>query len=512
MSNSDPNIVNLLVKLSKSSLAVAKTLYPEIFYAKFDPIHLEMADVIDGSHYGQKRGLASPRGIGKTSLVNLAKATQQALLGDKRYIVPISATNELAVQQSENLKWQIRNNENIQAIFGDVTVKEEFTKDKWVIRKPDGREVCIFPRGAGQQIRGQNWRGFRPDLPIIDDLEDPKEVNNERLRQQKYEWLNADVLKSIDPRSRDWEIIMIGTILHQDSILQRILDDPSWYTKRLEICDDDFNTNAPSLYSKEDLEAMFEEHKQQGIIEVFFREMRNIASPTGEYASFQKEYFKYYNEAEENLYLDQNLETVVIIDPAKTVNTRSAESAVVTISISTTNRKIYIRDVQRGKWHPDELFNRVDDAVRNYKASLVGIEVTGLGEFALHPLKNTLVSKGNFVEIIELHARAGTNEKGKVERIKTLIPYYRQGHIYHNDSGICQDLELQLLSFPSAKYWDVMDATAYIIEILEKGGRYMSWFVQGAGTDPESNTDVDILKELEQDFFADQPLGDWRVI
>ena len=502
--------VELILKLRTNLLYLSKVIYPEIFSASFDPIHLDMSSVISGTSYGQKRALAAPRGIGKTSLATLSYTTQQALLGDKRYIVPISATSELALQQSENLKWQMLNNENIQTLFGDVKVSEEFTKDKWVIRKPNGEEVCIFPRGAGQQIRGQNWRGFRPDLPVVDDLEHPKEVVNERLRQEKYEWLNADVLKSINPRSRSWEIVVVGTILHQDSILQRLLDDPNWFSKRLEICDDNFKSNAPSLYSDEELKQMFKEHEEQGIIEVFFREMRNIATPTGTYASFQRSYFKYFKDYDEELHKDTTIETMVIVDPAKTVNQKSAESGIVVVSVSSINRKIYIRDCTSGKYHPDELFNIVVDKVQTYRAELVGIEVTGLGEFATHPLKNTLVSNGIFADIVELHARGGVNEKGKVERIRSLIPYYRQGHIYHNDNGTCRVLESQLLSFPSAKYWDVMDATAYLVEILEKGGRYLNWFVAGSDTDPEKQLQTE-LDKLNEDFFPEEPLDDWRL-
>jgi hypothetical protein len=35
-------------------------------------------------------------------------------------------------------------------------------------------------------------------------------------------------------------------------------------------------------------------------------------------------------------------------------------------------------------------------------------------------------------------------------------------------------LEQQLLSYPKSKRWDVMDAFAYVIEILEMGLRYFS--------------------------------------
>ena len=47
------------------------------------------------------------------------------------------------------------------------------------------------------------------------------------------------------------------------------------------------------------------------------------------------------------------------------------------------------------------------------------------------------------------------------------------GHIYHN-SSCCEVLEQQLLNFPSPKHWDVADATAYIIEMTDKGERFFT--------------------------------------
>ena len=43
--------------------------------------------------------------------------------------------------------------------------------------------------------------------------------------------------------------------------------------------------------------------------------------------------------------------------------------------------------------------------------------------------------------------------------------------IYHR-IGFCHELEDQLLTFPSSRWDDIMDAFAYIIELLDEGGQY----------------------------------------
>ena len=78
---------------------------------------------------------------------------------------------------------------------------------------------------------------------------------------------------------------------------------------------------------------------------------------------------------------------------------------------------------------------------------------------------------------MELQARGGVDEKGKATRVRSLSPMYREGLIYHN-KRTCAVLESQLLEFPNARRWDVMDALGYLSEILERAERYMQWHME----------------------------------
>ena len=62
-------------------------------------------------------------------------------------------------------------------------------------------------------------------------------------------------------------------------------------------------------------------------------------------------------------------------------------------------------------------------------------------------------------------------------------------------------LESQLLMFPRSALWDIMDAEAYIIEMLELGERYFS---------PKENVD-DIEAEYDE-LNYEKPIEDWRFI
>ncbi len=488
------NIEQTIISLCSISTNIfAQTFFPERFSLPFSPnIHGKIFDLIDGPN--QKVAIAAPRGWGKTSIVALALCARWILFNHTGFICYINKSHDAASLQTENLRRELVTNRLIKAFFGSFKHKdvdkeefdEVFSKKAWV-----AFNTLVWPRGAGQQVRGVLFKNDRPGLIVIDDLEDPEQIINEEYRKKTFEWLYADVLKSvprIGPNAKNWKIVYIDTLKHEDSVLQKLLNSEEWKSVRLEACDDNFKSTAPEFMSDEEIMKEWNQHVAAGQSDVFFRELRNLPISTKD-SSFKSEYFHYYNlgqnqtmkEGDLSLFdveiqRNPNIETVVILDPAKTVKIHSAESAIIGIGIDLTNAKLYIRDVVSEKMYPDEIYDALFGMGIRLNAKVLGIEETGLAEFIKQPIKNEMFRRGKFFELIWLKARGGSNdEKGKAKRVRELVPYYRGGYIYHNAScsGI-KVLEQQLLMFPRSKLWDLMDAEAYIIEMLELGERYFS--------------------------------------
>lgn len=516
----DPQIQEILAQSSISTRMVAKTFFPDRFTLPFaENIHGKIFDLIDGPD--QQVAIAAPRGWGKTSLVALALITRYILFRLSGFIVYINKSHDAASLQTENLRRELVTNRVIKAFFGDFKQRdikneefeEVFSKKAWV-----AYDTLVWPRGAGQQVRGVLFKNDRPGLIVIDDLEDPERIENEEIRKGWYQWLYADVIKSvprIGPNAKTWKIVYIDTLKHEDSVLQKLLDSPDWKSARLEACDDDFKSTAPDFMSDDDVKREWDQHVAAGQTDVFFRELRNLPISTKD-SAFQQTYFHYYNlpperevrpeidliKVDPELQNDRNLETVVIVDPAKTVKMASADSAIVGIGIDLSSARLYLRDAISKKLHPNELYDEAFGMAIRLGAKVIGVETTGLEEFIKQPFKNEMFRRGVFFELVWLKARGGLDgERGKVLRIKELVPYYRLGYIYHNAS--CPDikkLEQQLLMFPRSALWDLMDATAYIIEMLELGERYFS--------PKEDPNDIETeFRELEYD----KPVENWRI-
>lgn len=482
----DEELQKILAASSVSTEMTAKTFFPERFYVPFAKnIHGRIFDLIDGP--ANKVAIAAPRGWGKTSIVALALMARYILFRHTGFICYINKSHDAASLQTENLRRELVTNRMIKTFFGhfrsrDVNAKEfdeVFSKKAWV-----AYDTLVWPRGAGQQVRGVLFKNDRPGLIVIDDLEDPQKVQNDDIRAAWYEWLIADVIKAVPRLHRDWKIVYIDTLKHEDSTLQKLLDSDEWASVRLEACDDDFHSTAPTFMSDKDIMREWEEHCASGQTDVFFRELRNMPISTKD-AAFQTGYFRYYNKPLEHaksefdiekldaeVQKDQSIETVVLMDPAKTVKIHSAETAIVGVGVDLASARLYVRDIVSKKMYPDEIYDELFGMAIRLDAKVLGIEETSLNEFIRQPIKNEMFKRGSFFELVWLKARGGMK---KELRVKELVPYYRQGYIYHNAAcANVKKLEQQLMMFPRSKLWDIMDCLAYIIEMLELGERYFS--------------------------------------
>lgn len=509
----DKELMDILAACSVSTQVTATTIFPERFNQPFAPtVHGKIFDLIDDPTKNLV-AIAAPRGWGKTSIVALALIARHILFRITDFIVYINMSHDAASLQTENLKRELVSNPVIKELFGKVKMEtgdkdfeESFSKKAWV-----AYETLVLPRGAGQQVRGVLYKNSRPGLIVIDDLENTENIISEDFRKKQREWLYADVMKSIPRLHRNWKIVYIDTLKHEDSTLQHLLESSIWHSVRLEACDDNFVPTAPEFMSQADITREWQDHQEAGQTDVFFRELRNLPISTKD-SSFQKDYFRYYNVTHDRVLRDRDLsltdaevgaderiENIVIVDPAKTVKLHSAESAIVGLGIDLANARVFVRDIVAEKFYPDQLYDAIFDMAARLNVMAIGIEETSLNEFIKQPVKNQMFVRGQFHILHWLKPRGGLMKKEG--RIKELVPFYRLGYIYHNlacpKTGA---LESQLLMFPRSKRWDIMDALAYLIQMLELGGRY---FIPDQDlTNPEAE-----YKELKYEA----PVDDWRL-
>ena len=503
-------LLDILENCIVSTKVMATTFFPEHCYRPFGGAHEPMFELLDNDKLKLVL-IVCPRGWGKTTITGLVFPAKKILFRDVHYILYISCTASKAISDVQTIATEMKTNEMLTKVFGKLDGIKWAEGTGVLDVNVQGEDIRLEAKGAGHQIRGLKYKHYRPDLIIIDDLEDPEQVANEERRAKLKRWLFADVLNSIDlDRTR---VVMMGTVLHEDSLIQNILDEESWKKEidalgetsklhdevftsvRIEACDDKLEATWPAFMSTEKIRAKAAAYEKRGLLDVFFREMRNLIIPS-QGAAFEKKHFKYYKE---DWSLHQGEESIVIGDPAKSINFRSAESAIIGIGFFSSKNRIHIRDVKKGKMHPEEFYEHLVTMADKIHTPNIAIEVTSLNEFITYPLRAYLAKKYRHYNIIELKARGK-----KEDRIKSMVPFYRLGTVFHNDDiEIYGPLESQLLVFPNGKLVDAIDAESYFVEAFDLGEKLFSMELGDLDDETRQKLEDDEFSMLENDDYGE---------
>jgi len=472
--------------------------FPEIFFTPFDEIQRQIAQTVsarnpDGTPLHKKIVIKTGRGGGKSKVANFGYSAFSIAYRRHMYIVPIGVNEESMIEQSDNLKSALETNETFCNVFGNIRDMkgkvDDYSKGAWVawLSDPEGEETPgyygtkVLPRGSDQPVRGRGFRQYRPTLVIGDDIEDPKTIKNDRIRDDRLVWWDSDVMKCTpqDPEQARWaQVVFIGTQPnHPKSLINELMARPDWFHLDLPLCTPGYKSNAPSRWTDNQIYTLMEQHKVDNQLDVFAREFQGLPV-SKESAPFKNEYFKYY--VEDGLRSDPTIDNIVIGDYATTTKGTSNENAIVTVGVKLRAGRISqirVRDVESGRWHPDEYHTKLVDAVVRSGAKILGVEDVHLKEYISTPIRQALDDRGVMVDLRWLQTRRGEGEfsgpgGGKEARIAGLLPFYRQGLIFHNPA-CCGPLELQLLRFPANDLLDIIDAFSYIIEIIGQSG--LSW-------------------------------------
>ncbi len=176
----------------------------------------------------QTDAIAAPRGEAKSTIVSLLFVLWCDLTARKHYIILIMDAFEQAAVQLEAIKAEYEVNARLAADFPE-RVGPGRVWQAGVILTPRGAKIEVF--GSGKRIRGRRHGPHRPDLVIGDDLENDENVASPKQRDKLQAWLDKSVMK-LGGAGQKMDVLIIGTILHYDSVLARLLANPLWCGKR----------------------------------------------------------------------------------------------------------------------------------------------------------------------------------------------------------------------------------------------------------------------------------------
>lgn len=196
------------------------------FDREFGDYAIEILDTLRTrieSNVQENQAVIAPREHGKSTLCSFGVPTWAAVYKKKGFVLFISANSDTAENFLMKIKKKIENSQEILEDFGYL---KGGTWNNQEINLANG--VWIVCTGWKSGLRGLN-KDTRPDLIILDDLEDKETIESPSLRQ-KLEKAFREEIGRLGYYKTDY--FYIGTILAEDSLLAQVAEDPSWKVLR----------------------------------------------------------------------------------------------------------------------------------------------------------------------------------------------------------------------------------------------------------------------------------------
>lgn len=397
--------------------------------------------------------VAAPRGHSKSTTVTHSFSLALVLFREREFGMIISDTEEQAKKFLADIAMEFRDNDALIELFGfDRFLVDNSTEI--VLQFKDGHQVCLLAKGSGQKVRGTKWRNKRPDFVICDDLENEEIVLNKESRNKFKNWFFGSVI----PMISDTGIIrVVGTILHQDSLLENLLNDSEWTTCRFEAHNHNFSSILwPEKFPKEKLKKIRQVYINQGFPEGYYMEYLNRPIDPGN-AIFKKEDFLPITDHSENLVYYVGVDLAIS-------QAERADFTVIAVAGVNSSGKLKLVDIRKGRWDSVQIIDELFVVHKRYDPELICIE-RGAIEKAIGPFLFQRMQE----EQVFLNLWTDTPVKDKIARARSINARMRSGGVeFNTEASWFNDFENELLSFPRAPHDDQVDAFSWIGITLNK--------------------------------------------
>lgn len=218
----------LLILRCKTDLELFSRVYFN-HYCRFDfnEFHFSVFENENSFNRQARRIYIAPRGSAKSTLLSLITPIRDLCFGLEKFILLISHTEDQAVQKLKDIRSELIENSALQKDFGPFFNSRNVGATEFVAHSK--KFACKFKAvGSGTEIRGIRHKENRPTKIIFDDIEHSERVENEILRKKDADYF-FEVVSKVG--SETTNITGVGTILHEDSLLQKLKNNPVYDTK-----------------------------------------------------------------------------------------------------------------------------------------------------------------------------------------------------------------------------------------------------------------------------------------
>jgi len=426
--------------------------------------------------------IAAPRGHAKSTSISFSYTLASLLFREKQFVIIVSDSEFQASMFLAQIKQALQENDDIINLFhikrnekGIVEFEKETETDIIVVTE-DGHKFRIIAKGSEQKMRGLLWNGKRPDMMILDDMESDEQVMNKERREKFRRWFYGALIPAL---SENGTIRYVGTILHQDAMLEQLMpkvggayvvEEPLkmyktkyagfWHTVKYRAHSEDWSQILwPDRWSKEKLKEVRQEYVQMGLSDKYSQEYLNV--PIDESTAF----FKRSDFIAETPDDKKKLLNYYITGDLAISERDRADYTVFKVGGMDESGILHIKNVIRARMDGEEIVNTMIGLQKVYNPLAFGLEDMQVSKAIGPYLNRAMVESNCYINLVMMKP----HRTDKISRAQSIRARMRAGGVrFDKGADWYQDLEDECLTFPRARHDDQVDTLAYLGLLIDK--------------------------------------------
>lgn len=443
-------------ELSNKCIVWCRFFLPQMFKNETPAFHFDLVRRLlsKGNEY-----IAVPRGFAKTTL---AQGVMCFIAANRlrNFVVIVEKSFTEAAEVLSVVRETFTDNPRVLGVYKALSKRDDQGVEKEQAKETEGdlliNGVRFRAKGFNTAIRGLKSGPFRPDFVLVDDVEEDEHVRVEEQRRKYRENFTQGILPALDIGG---QVKVIGTILHNDSLLRTLIETHGGLLLRAFELSDPQNTLLwPERWT---YERLMEKKAQMELAGMGFSKFAQeyLNEPIDdERRSFKLEWMQQTFTDEDIKF--RTLNRYIAIDTAESKREGADYTAVSVVDWDSENNW-FIQHAKRHRINSAELVQLIFDLWLRYKPLKIGVEKRAFED----QVKPLLLIKSNETGIYPAVVELEHHGQRKEDRVCGAL----QGRFESKKIWFKQDatddmsiLKGELYDFPVGKNDDLADSLAYV--------------------------------------------------